>query len=1278
MPNFNDFVIAFFGIFTHKQFRSDDFLTYLQKPRRTGDEASVVDNTLISPLLGLLGFSQGEQVYNQNNKNGRPDFAPTLTDAGVCFVVENKSTALELTLDPDDPESHLAQLLGYLRSLGLRAGWLCNGKRLMVWRMDNPQTPTCALDFSIADAVAEWENGGAESLSPANRNGLLLLWESFQKATFADWQRVEQTLAVDLPDWEVQALPIGNHPANQELLVGAVKNLLHDLQAEALRFLEAHLSRFDIYARRNALIDDNDGLDAESEINQKRARVLGSLKTIAPLVGLDEEETDGIKNALLALKSSPHAFRNTTELLDSVRTTLNTARARKFAASEKTVKAWAKFDNELGPLGDSLREYGNTLFAFHQRQAILRHDNRDAIALRENYDLWKSLVQETMLSGMSEAEQQSEFALQATYVTFIRLLLIRVCEDKGILPFRFLSNGGLKHWQEDMERYFLFATGNPYNTLLDMAFQNAQNIYAHFFTGRELFNWYTMDRLRFVRVLQQLSRFNFADVDSDIIGTIYNTYVERKEKKKKGQYYTPPEIVRYILDEAGYLAPASIIGANKRLIDPACGSGTFLVEAARRLIAAYKHRGTSTPRAILSSLRENIYGFDLNPFACYLAEVNLLIQSLDLVKLAIAENTPPKPPQLQRFHIYNVDALSPASGILYYARANTLMAEELDVVDLIKDRKDGYEAGFAFVVANPPYGAGLSESYKAFLRLWWPDVFRGKPDTYVFFFALALKLLGANGKLGFITPNTYLMGTNTDKLRNELLQVGRITQIVDLPQGLWADANVDCVLLFLSRDASAASRTTQQIAINSMDVRDTLEKLTARQWKETLTQSQAVWTSDGDKEMNIRWSPLLQKIEDACLVFDETDKKQKVQRLGDVTDSTQGISPYATASESASNPYIKSRRDVPLNAPEWKPLLDGDSYVGRYELRWAKHQPFLKYGNWLERSRDPKFYELPKLLVINAMNKRSRRRLVATYDEQNFYSRKNFHSIISDNQDYDVKFLLALFNSSLLNYWYAQHYDNVNINPEYFRQLPIFPADATTQAAFAALVDDLLTQHATLNTLRGEQGYVIRTKRNGDTEILPPYDRLLNAAQAQYPDFAAVSLWDAQAIGLVHLPDECDPDAQISRVFITPRYPESLVLRRNELWLHVPDPDRRRFLLHYLALPQWKGRSFNEIGGAAWVPETPEALAAFFAREAKETSEIAARLAAIAATDEEIDRRVLDLYHITDSVERAKILGSAPAAEADAEEAAAAEGNAIETLENREEDSETADSVEEA
>ena len=104
----------------------------------------------------------------------------------------------------------------------------------------------------------------------------------------------------------------------------------------------------------------------------------------------------------------------------------------------------------------------------------------------------------------------------------------------------------------------------------------------------------------------------------------------------------------------------------------------------------------------------------------------------------------------------------------------------------------------------------------------------GQPDTYIFFFKLGIDLLAANGRLGYITPNTYLVGANAATLRGELLSAGRIEQIVDLPQGIWADANVDCVLIFLAVEADEEKRRTQEVQVNLLGIRGTLDKLVTR------------------------------------------------------------------------------------------------------------------------------------------------------------------------------------------------------------------------------------------------------------------------------------------------------------------------------------------------------------------------------------------------------------------------------------------------------------------
>lgn len=1263
---FEDFLPRFFGLFTTKSFGGKDYLSYLSKPasQRSGDEASVVDTALIGPLLELLGFEPAEQVYNQQRQNNRPDFAPHDPLYGTCFVVEDKSTSLDLDLDISDSDSHLSQLLRYLQRMGIPLGWLTNGRRFTAWRASNPKQPHCFIDFEISTAIQEWTQNSPPTISPSIDKALHDLFDIYSRASFADLEKLAKEIGVSEEDWNQQALPLGTGSGNEDTLVETVQSLVAELQRDARRSLDQHLRQYDDLTHKISLLSDDATRPALEELKTLRTKALDALNQSVIMLGLEPSDSVAIATVLHSLEADATTYANPQAVIAEILTLINAARARKYAGQPKLAQPWNNLDT-LSLVRDELKSYSEMAFVWHERRATLRHKYRAFLSVSEDYRTWTSLVRETMLGGLSEDEQRDEFALQAAYVVFIRLLLVRVCEDKGVFPHRMLSDGGLAHWQEDIKRYLTFANGNPYAPLLDMAYANAQNIYAHFFSGRDLFNWFRLDERGVLMVLHKLNRFNFAGVDSDIVGKIYGTYITREEKRNKGQYYTPPEVVAYILDRVGYKGSGPI-GSNKRVIDPACGSGSFLVTAAKRLVAAYKagDERVEDPVAVLDRVRNMLFGFDLNPFACYLAEVNLLIQVLDLVKLAHDKGQRPK---IDRFHIYNVDALSRSTGTRLYLRLNTLMAAESDVVDQIKARSPGtpYAQGFAFVVANPPYGARLSDPYKAMLREEWGDVFYGQPDTYVFFMKLGLELLATGGRLGYITPNTYLMGTHTAKLREALLGAGVVEEIVDLPQGIWRDANVDCVLLFLKEEADDAARKGQVAHIHLMGLRDTLDKLTQQDWVETVTQPQAAWLADPRHEMNIRHDALLQQIEDACLIPTHNGST-KVLRLGDVTGSSQGIIPYKTKADGAANLYIKPERDVPSGKADWKPLLDGRAYIGRYEQRWGPDRPYLKYGDWLGRERERKYFDSPKLLVQYIQNRALKRRLVATYDDTGFYNRHNFSNIIAEDPAYDLKYILALFNSSLLNYWFARLNDNVNINPSYFRQLPIYPANAEQQAEIVSLVDKLLEKKAEMNGLR-EGGYIIKARKDGGVGITVPYDEMLAEMQRENPNFPVQTLFDARATGVFSIPSQCDLAAPISsNIFIPPKHPTTVVLRHNKLWLDVPDEGARRYLAGYLAQASWRGKTWDEVKSIAIIPEA-QVLSRFFAVVEEKVRDIRTLYAEIEHLDAEIDRIVVDLYGISDAKSRGRILASAPPdaeesveaaeqAESDMEEAGAGQG----------------------
>lgn len=512
--SFEEFLEAFFAIFAQKTFRRADYLTYLNQPekQRGNDEAPIVDTAIVGPLLGLLGFTPPERVYNQQRPNGRPDFAPADTVYGTCFMVEDKNTSLELTLDLTNPESHLSQLAGYVRSAALRLGWLTNGRRLMVWNFINSVTPECVIDLDIPAAIHDWQNHNAQQLSSPIEKQLHHLFDLCRKDSFADTQRLERELGINLEEWQLQALPLGVGSGNEVVLRDELQLLVGELQRDARRILDHHLTRYAEYAERIYRLTDDAPEPATQKLKEQRDRLMTVLiESCQKIWGLETVDIEAIENILVRLEQDSKAFFGPKEVLAAMLQIINEARRSKYAANSQAARPMSNLD-DVAPLSNGLQTYCETVFDWHRRQATLRHEYQADRNVFEDYTLWYLLSRETMLAGLNEEQWQDKFALQAASTVLIQLLLIRVCEDKGILPQPLISGSGLKNWQENIKRYWITAKGNPYNPLLDMVYANVQNIYADFFTGPKLFNWYRPDQRHSEIVLDLLDSFDFAGI----------------------------------------------------------------------------------------------------------------------------------------------------------------------------------------------------------------------------------------------------------------------------------------------------------------------------------------------------------------------------------------------------------------------------------------------------------------------------------------------------------------------------------------------------------------------------------------------------------------------------------------------------------------------------------------------------------------------------------------------------------------------------------------------
>src|SRR5205807_10194740 len=102
--------------------------------------------------------------------------------------------------------------------------------------------------------------------------------------------------------------------------------------------------------------------------------------------------------------------------------------------------------------------------------------------------------------------------------------------------------------------------------------------------------------------------------------TWYETNLPQLERKKRGHFSTPPQLVSKILNACGYTPDNDL--SQIRVLDPACGSGNFLIEAARRL-QAFSIRADLSPKESARLYKQNLWGIDPDPISCFLAEMHV-------------------------------------------------------------------------------------------------------------------------------------------------------------------------------------------------------------------------------------------------------------------------------------------------------------------------------------------------------------------------------------------------------------------------------------------------------------------------------------------------------------------------------------------------------------------------------------------------------------------------------------------------------------------------------
>lgn len=269
--------------------------------------------------------------------------------------------------------------------------------------------------------------------------------------------------------------------------------------------------------------------------------------------------------------------------------------------------------------------------------------------------------------------------------------------------------------------------------------------------------------------IEELDAYNLGRIKADVIGRVYEDLISPDERHRLGQYYTPPPIVDLIVE-------LCIQSPNDKVLDPGCGSGSFLVKAYHKLKDLKKIENPFKKHEDLHlELLQQIYGVDINPFPTQLSSMNLAVRNLKV--------------RSRHINLFPMDffKLKPAMAFL---------PREFDVV-----------------VTNPPYTRQEEIEYKDQIRetaLTYSDGSKIELDAragiFAYFFTHSAKFLKNKGRMGYITANTWLDVGFGKGLKRFFLDHFKILVVLEFDAAVFGRALVNTCVLILEKEKNELER----------------------------------------------------------------------------------------------------------------------------------------------------------------------------------------------------------------------------------------------------------------------------------------------------------------------------------------------------------------------------------------------------------------------------------------------------------------------------------------
>ena len=532
---------------------------------------------------------------------------------------------------------------------------------------------------------------------------------------------------------------------------------------------------------------------------------------------------------------------------------LNRYSKRVFEDHQQQYQEYTKRLEELGIELD--RAADDFIWAKKVRHKILQL-KKDCQIQRQLFEVDYPLFKEdqTYSGTVKDEDFQDIFITNTSHIALSRLFFARICEDTGLVSKK-ISNRGMKVWHE-----LMLSLPRMYKGIIELAFMDVMPVYARLFES-SVFDWFgaVKSELNEIseRILFRLNAFSLEKVDRDVLGTMYQYFRPRVERKRLGEYYTDDAVVDFVLSRCGISSDPDIF--TKRILDPACGSFTFGVRALSILRDRAGHLSLHNQ---IELARKCIFGYDINPFSAFLSHMSMLFACLDLY-LEAKKRDPDfhMPP----FSISNMNSLTSAASLLGRTEA--------------ADKTAGFNAhlrDFDYVVGNPPFvrNERIPPGDRQVIERTFSAVKSHNTDLSVYFIYCALSVwLKEGGTLGMLAPiglaNTKMAGPLRDLFRNRTYHVTEVVSLEWMAKEVFPGADIIPMILFAKRGSPPAKHTVN--VVGGLRSKEDLKKATRD--SRFLKQHSSVlhyrtWLSlspTGDWPLYVKWEdvPILRKLRSA-------------------------------------------------------------------------------------------------------------------------------------------------------------------------------------------------------------------------------------------------------------------------------------------------------------------------------------------------------------------------------------------------------------------------------